>query len=122
MRLTENQKIIRDILIKVAQSPYGQISYSDVIRLAGLTHIYNINNRKDFEDFGYELGTISAYEVENGRPMLSSVVFSHGASTPGGGYFKLAQSLYGTTLKNQMDKLEFFANELKKTLEYWRKF
>lgn len=118
MGLTEDQKIIRDVLIEVAQSSRGQINYGDVVRLAGLTHMYNMEIPNHRELFGEELGMISAYEVENGRPMLSSVVYNVTAGMPGGGYFKLAESVYGIKIK---DKLNFFITELNKTLEYWRK-
>lgn len=118
MELTEDQKIIRDILIEVAQGPRGQINYGDVVRVAGLTHVYNMEIPNHRELFGVELGMISAYEVENGRPMLSSVVYNVTAGMPGGGYFKLAQGLYGIKIK---DKQAFFITELNKTCDYWKK-
>lgn len=89
-----------------------------MITKARLSRKYDMSYPPDRTAFGDELGAISQYEVENGRPMLSSVVFNVVSGTPGGGYFKLAQALYGIKIK---DKLTFFITELNKTLEFWRK-
>ena len=71
--------------------------------------------------FGEELGQISAFEFENGRPMLSCVVFNLSQKMPGKGYFRLAQTLYSVTFRSETDRYLFFAKELRDTIDYWKK-
>ena len=121
MELTRDQKIIRDVLIEVAQSYNYQISYTDLLIKSHLTHKYDMSYPPDRESFGGELGAISEYEVENGRPMLSSVVYNLTAEKPGTGFFELAQALYKIDLTDKSARETFFYKELDKTSQYWKK-
>ncbi len=121
MELTRDQKIIRNVLIEVAQSHNYQACYSDVIIKARLSRKYDMSYPPDRTAFGDELGTISQYEVENGRPMLSSVVYNLKEEIPGNGFFDLAQSLYKIDLTDKSARETFFYDELDKTSQYWKK-
>ena len=114
MVLTKEDKTIRQILIDVA-SKGSTITYTSLCSRAGLE--LDMHNRQHASLLGDIIGDISTYEVEHGRPMLSSVVLTKNGYE-GNGFFRLAEELFNFTINKQDEKV--FQNEMiKKTHKYW---
>lgn len=119
MNLTTDEEKIREILIDVARRK-GVINYSRLVKRAGLESKYDfIKNPYQRVEFGCLLGNISAYEYENNRPMISSVVVSNETSMPGAGFFDLVTGLTGKTFADWNEKERFAMDELNRTHSYW---
>lgn len=114
--LTDEEKRVRDILIDTA-SKEQSITYGDLIRKAKLP--LDMGNPHHRTLFGRILGSISTYEHEAGRPLLSSITISK-EYTHSKGFFNLAKELgYNAGNKEQWE--EFAIQEMKKAHEYWSK-
>lgn len=111
------QDRVEQILIDCAR--HGKtILYSELIKKANL-HL-DMNSPYDRGILGHLLGYISWNEVQNDRPMLSSVAINKNYRR-GQGFFDLAENLYKKKIRTADEKLVFENNELNKTLEYWSK-
>ncbi|MBZ0295215.1 MAG: hypothetical protein K8L99_21810, partial [Anaerolineae bacterium] len=66
------------------------------------------------------LGVISTYEYSHGRPLLSVVTVFTNEGFPSNGFFNLAKELGKFSGSTEMEKLTFFANELKAAHQYWK--
>jgi hypothetical protein len=99
----------------IAAARAGQIlSYSDVGKPLGL----DFESPADRNVIARLLGEISRYEVGDGRPMLSSVVWHKDLSGPGVGLRNLGVEL-GIVGGNE-DDLAFATRQLNATHSFWR--
>ncbi|MDX6768823.1 MAG: hypothetical protein SF051_04775 [Elusimicrobiota bacterium] len=114
--LTDFQKQLRDAMIAAAKSSRGIIFYSEL----GFGFGISGDDEFNFNKLAGEIGTVSTYEHENGRPLLSVVVVRKSDMEPGLGFFKLAQSLGVMTksLSVELNRLEFYTQELDKVRRY----
>lgn len=104
-------------VLKAVASTKGTISYSELVTRAKLK--LNMEEPYDRDLIGGMLGELSRMEFEQGRPMISSIVTHAGNSLPGGGFFDLAEELYGVPLNNADSRMIFACNEMNKTHTYW---
>ena len=109
---------IKDVLIKVAKRK-SVINYTDLLKQSGV-HL-DMSNPHDRGVLGNLLGDISWNEVQEGRPMLSSVALHAGDFKQGGGFFDLAEELYSISLPSADAELNFGMDEMNKTHEFWSK-
>jgi hypothetical protein len=118
MEITEFQKNLRRDMIAVAKSPRGVIFYSDLGRHHGIEG----DDEYNFNKLANEIGTVSEYEHEHGRPLLSVVVVRKDTVEPGLGFFKLAKALgiMKFTWKSETNRLKFYAEEHRRVTQYWR--
>lgn len=114
--LTPFQEELRTVMIAVARSARGVIYYSELGFEFGITGDDEFN----FNKLAGEIGTVSTFEHENGRPLLSVVVVRMSEKDPGLGFFKLAKSLGVMTksVKVWENRLEFYADEHRRVLKY----
>ena len=87
----------------------GIVAYADLEKLLGL----DLDNPSDRKRIGELLGEISRYEVREGRPMLSSVVWHKDMSSPGRGFLNLGTEL--GRVRGGEDELAFATRELNAT-------
>lgn len=113
---TEDHLRIREVLIKVAKRK-SVINYTDLLKQSGVR--LDMSNPHDRGVLGNLLGDISWNEVQEGRPMLSSVALHAGDFKQGGGFFDLAEELYSISLPSADAELEFGMDEMNKTHEFW---
>lgn len=66
------------------------------------------------------LDSISRYENSFGRPLLSVLVVKSTDPYPGNGFYKLAETLTGKNLKNSAKKVDFWSDEFKKCITFWK--
>lgn len=115
--LTEEERRIREILIEIA-SKKNVITYSELIIKAKLD--LDMNAPYDRGVIGRLLGSVSAFEYEEGRPMLSSVVITV-SGKQGDGFFKLAEELgFGDWKKLKKGGI-FEYEEMSRAHNYWSK-
>ena len=89
------------------------MTYTEAGQIVGLS-MRNPNHRRLL---GQQLGVISAYETEHGRPMLSAIVI-HKGEKPGSGFFQLGEEI---GLKSSGDDDGTFADrELGRVFSFWR--
>ena len=104
---------LRGLLIEAARR-------GDLINYAPLGAQYDLDmaNPQHRIRIGQMLGEISRFEVQHGRPMLSSIVV-HGGSEPlpGKGFFRLGLEL-GVVQAGE-DELDFAVRQMKETQRYW---
>lgn len=115
--LTQEQERVRQILIDVATQK-TTITYTDLLRKAGID--WDMSNPYYRSELGHLLGAISAFEHQNGRPLLSSVAVIKGSNLPSEGFYKLAGELgIGDWRKL---KSEFWGvKEMQRTFDFWSK-
>ena len=89
------------------------LAYGDLKKLLGL----DMDNPNDRKRIGEMLGEISRYEVLEGRPMLSAVVWHKDMSGPGRGFFNLGTEL--GRVRGGEDELAFATRELDATYAVW---
>ena len=100
-------------LLKAARA--GDIlNYTDVGMPLGL----NFDSPADRNVIARLLGEISRYEVAQGRPMLSSIVWHKDLSGPGVGLRTLGIEL--GLVRGDEDDLAFATRQLKATHDFWR--
>lgn len=109
---------IREVLIRYARKN-DMIVYLDLLNQAKVR--LDMSIPYDRGVLGHLLGEISWNEVQEGRPMLSSVARLKDKYIQGQGFFDLAEKLYDVKLNNSDKKRLFGIEELKKTYEYWYK-
>ncbi|MCH8491600.1 MAG: hypothetical protein LAT81_16975 [Oceanicaulis sp.] len=110
---------IRSLLIQIAKrkSTIGYQQISDQCQLG-----YDMGNQDHRTQLGLDLGDVSVFEHENGRPLLSAVVVSKDKNLPGPGFFEEAFDLgiYNGS-KKQEDKEKFFIEELNRVYDFHAK-
>ena len=89
------------------------ITYGALMKMIGL----DTEDPSDRSKIAKILDEINRYEVENRRPMLSSVVIRQDKNMPGQGFFKLAREL--KKHHGYKDSL-FWAYEIIKVHNYWQ--
>ena len=99
-------------LIAVARAQ-SVITYAEIAPMADL----DMNNQADRTEIGRLLGEISAFEHQQGHPLLSVVVIHRDNNTPGQGFFSLAREL---NVYNGQDDFLFFIQELRRAHDFWR--
>jgi hypothetical protein len=92
------------------------ITYSEIAPLAAL----NLENPAHRNMLGEILGEISTYELENNRPMLSSIVVHSDDRLPGEGFFILARFLGKYHGQGEIADMEFFVDQVKRVYSYWQ--
>jgi hypothetical protein len=106
---------VYEVLKQVAHEE-RTVTYSEIARIVGL----NMQSQLDRTELGHILGAIASYEHRQGRPLLSAVsVLSHDGY-PSNGFFNLARELGRFSGSTEMDRLSFFATELKAIYDYWK--
>jgi len=115
--LTEEERRIREILIEIA-SKRSVITYSELIIKAKLD--LDMNAPYDRGVIGRLLGSVSAFEYEEERPMLSSVVITV-SGKQGDGFFRLAEELGFGDWKKLKNEEVFEYEEMSRTHDYWSK-
>lgn len=70
-------------------------------------------------EIGRILGEISAYEYENKRPLLSSLVISKGDNYQGDGFYKLCEELGFGNWKKLKATIEFEIGMMKDCFAFW---
>ena len=115
MILTKDDETIRRILIDIAGKGVT-ITYTDLCSRAGLE--LDMTKREDAYRLGDIIGDISIYEVQHGRPMLSSVVLTK-KNNEGNGFFRLAEKLFGSSISKREEK-EFQDEMIAQTHLYWK--
>jgi hypothetical protein len=89
------------------------VHYSQIQTIVGL----DMQNPPDRDYLGQLLGMISTAEVQEQRPMLSSVVWHKGDNTIGQGFQTLGKQL--SRRKNNDDDDSFLVRELTETWDFW---
>lgn len=118
LRLSDEEKRVRDILISYAQK--GQtLTCTNLVRLAGLSLDMAMPNDRSI--LGDILGNIVEYEHGEERPMLSSVVAA-GSSSGQNGFFTIAEELGIKSFRNSDERLDFSIREFERTVSYWKQF
>ncbi|NVK65164.1 MAG: DUF3883 domain-containing protein [Flavobacteriales bacterium] len=107
-------KEIRKFLID--QCVLGQpVYYEDVAKIIDL----DLSLLSDRELLSKTLGEISAYEYENGRPLISSVAIYKTANDHGNGFYKLCEEL-GIGSSSALRKEYYGFSELEKSKIFWK--
>ena len=118
MKLTSFQAKIRAVLVGVAAT-------RDLITYKALGERFGLDGDDDYHylQLSNELGTISEFELENKRPLISCVVVRAVDGMPGLGFFKFAKALGKMKVSPKVDiqRATFQAQELKETHDYWSK-
>lgn len=117
---------IESLLIAIAKSPEGVISYSNLSdRLHDqLPHIHLNPNSYALSHMLGELTEFYAKKItdENERFLMSSIVYNKEAWKPGDGFYDLAEQL-GYLVPKEEDadaRLEFFFAQSRRVADYWR--
>jgi hypothetical protein len=111
-------QIVRSYLIEVARKrPERIVSYSELVKDCGL-HI-NFESIIGREEIGKIFDEISTFEYQNGRPMLSALVFYKGSYEHGEGFLKMASRMTGVSVKKLKEDM-FDIKELSKCYEFWK--
>lgn len=112
--------IVRTYLIELARkTTKQQVTYqklSDDCRL-GYQLQDNPVHRMEIASL---LDSISRYENSFERPLLSVLVVKSTDQYPGNGFYKLAETLTGKNLNNATMKLDFWSDEFKKCITFWK--
>ena len=109
---TKEYFIAYRILINAAQH-HGFATYQEIAQAIGLPTAGNYLGKK----IGEILGTISANEKEQGRPMLSAIAIGTNGKT-GAGFIPWAKQL--GYLKEGEDEEAFWHKECEKVYEEWK--
>ncbi len=115
--VAEDNGINRDVYEHLKQVAHEErtVTYSEIALMIGL----NMQSQLDRTELGHVLGAIATYEHRQGRPLLSAVTVFSNDGYPSNGFFNLAKELGKYTGSTEMDRLAFFANELKEVYQYW---
>ena len=98
--LTEKETAIREKLIKAATA--GQIVY--------YSDLADDSNAISPKEIGVILEKIAQYDIENGQPILSSIVVAKSTGLPSEGFFELCDTL----------DIDIYLSDLQKQcFEYW---
>jgi hypothetical protein len=89
------------------------MTYTEAGEIIGLS-MRNPHHRRLL---GQYLGTISSYEVDHGRPMLSAIVIQKGEKKPGSGFFQLGEEIGKKPAVE--DDATFGLREIDRVIAYW---
>ena len=109
---------IYDRLIELARAIPGQLTtYSDIAPLAGLS----MSNDADRDKISALLDEIFLHEVNQGRPLLTSIVVHRGNNNiPGEGFFSTATSVGRFNgSRDPMARFEFWFRQVQEVHNYW---
>jgi hypothetical protein len=112
---------VRTYLIEKARSAspgsplQARITYTDLCRAIDPEQQYWAPPR--FRGIGKLLGHISAYEHENGRPLLSALVVQSGTYQPGNGFAGIGREL-GYQIQSGQERA-FWRNQVEEIVRYW---
>ena len=101
--------------LKGAARSKSVITYSDIAPLVGV----DIRTSPGRREIGRLIAEVCAHEVEDGRPMLGSVVVRKDTGMTGYGYFKGACRLGQFDPDGKKDKRAFWAEELERVYKRW---
>ena len=90
----------------------GTVTYQEIAQIMGLP----LSGNHMSKQVGWILGEISAYELENGRPMLSAIAVGVNGK-PGQGYFEWARKLGRLTT---VDEWAFWESECQAVYNTWK--
>ncbi len=107
---------IREVLITYARKK-SMVAYTDLLNEAKVKLDMSVPYERGI--LGRLLGEISWNEVQEGRPMLSSVAKLKGKNIQSQGFFDLAEDIYNIKLKNSDQRLRFGMEELNRTYDCW---
>ncbi len=116
--MTDLECKIRKELIKIAKDrqviKYGELADR-------VNYLYKCHFGADEKEFHDMLGRVSAYEFQNGRPLLSVIVVTTSPKTgnllAGHGFFTLAKEL--GKQQGTVDDDTFAMNEMNELFDYW---
>jgi hypothetical protein len=113
MSLSPELERLRDLLIADARA--GRVlNYGPIGKLFDL----NMDNPQHRIRIGEMLGDVSREEVEQGRPMLSSIVVQTDTDLPGHGFFRLGHEL--GLVQPAEDEMSFAVRQMKAVFVHWR--
>jgi hypothetical protein len=104
-------------VLKNAAKQKQTMSYKDLIEKANLP--YDIGSIADRTAIGDDLGEISAFCDDQGKPLISALVIDQQKNMPGLGFFKLAHNLGkydGST--NEKKREKYWIQELNEVFNY----
>lgn len=118
IRVTSEDGLNEDVyeFLKQVAREETTVTYTEIAQMLGL----NMQSQLDRNELGQVLGVISTYEYSHGRPLLSVVTVFTNEGFPSNGFFNLAKELGKFSGSTEMEKLTFFANELKAAHQYWK--
>jgi hypothetical protein len=87
--------------------------------VAALLHL-NLEDPAQRNLLAEQLGAISTFEHQQGRPMLSVMVGHSGDLSPGSGFFNLARSLGRLSDTDEAGETRFYVREFERVLAYWQ--
>lgn len=90
----------------------GSVTYQEIAQIMGLP----LTGKLMGKEVGWVLGEISAYELENGRPMLSAIAVGV-KGKPGLGFFDWARKLGRLTSEEEW---AFWERECKAVYDTWK--
>jgi hypothetical protein len=109
---TKEYFIAYSIMINAAQH-HGFCTYQEIAQAVGLPTTGNFMSR----EIGSLIGEVSRNEIDEGRPMLSSLVVGV-SGVPGEGYYTWAQDL--GVFKQGDDEEKFWISECEIIYEQWK--
>lgn len=71
-------------------------------------------------EIGRILGEISAFEYNNSRPLISSLVISKGDNYQGDGFYKLCEELGFGNWKKLKNDISFEIGQMNACYEFWK--
>lgn len=119
MTITYVNNEVRRYLIELSRQRINQtVTYQQLSDECNL-ELDMRENPYDRKIIGKILGDISAFEHENDRPLLSSLVLRAGDNYEGDGFYKLAEELGFGNWKNLKREGVFEIEQMKKCIEFW---
>ncbi|HTB31225.1 MAG TPA: hypothetical protein VK808_04315 [Bacteroidia bacterium] len=110
-------KEIREKLIEIARLK-STLSYSKLNEQLSLG--YDFANDHHRELIGEELGEVSKFELQKGRPLLSVLIVHENDRIQGDGFYKLCQELgYGDWESLKKSK-NFEVDHIKECYKFWK--
>ena len=104
---------IHDLLVETARE--GKvIQYGDLSHITGISLMGRGRSR-----LSSLLQACCKGEIDDGRPMLGSVVVRKDTGMPGDGYFRVASKLGRFTGGTEPAKRAFWSEELQRVYDYW---
>jgi hypothetical protein len=121
MNKTINDLAIIAYLIPLAQKKGAcSIGYKELCEKCNLE--LDMQNPQHSKVLADSLTRISESEHENGRPLLSAIVFDKKKGLPGNGFFTMATNLkkYNGGNENDLKKIAFFSQERDAVYNHWQ--
>lgn len=112
-------KIIAHLILLARKKGEQIIGYQQLCNECKIS--LQMNNPADVQTLSESLTRISQSEHQQGRPLLSAIVYDKNAGRPGKGFFAMAKDLkkYNGS-DDEIKKIEFFAKELKDVYLFWQ--